>query len=530
MINWAKATGLEVLVCAPTGIAALNVGGSTIHRTLGIRPERTLEIDPYPYIPEDSPLLKCDLMIVDEISMCRLDLFDYLSSVLRKAAGIRAAEGKACCQLVVVGDFCQLPPVTTDAEKPILKEKYGFDIRKGYPFMGREWRSWEFEKVELTEAIRQRDSSFVAALNACRVGDTKGVRWIEEHAAKTPMKNAIILCGTNEQADGENRKRLEELQGEARVYACAITGEVTKRDMPTAQRLILKPGARVMALVNVSKTSYMNGSLGTVVSCDSDMVTVDFDDIGASEVPRHKWEITVPKLVDGKTKHEVIGTFEQIPLKLAWAITIHKAQGQTFDSALVYPRCWEEGQLYTALSRLTSIEGLCLAHPCSDAFLLASPDVIDFLEDNYCPHRARELPKRDFPKAAAEKLRASVIEPAPTMVTPSENEHADASGSASVWSDSFKSLQMPVICGRGVFERQGLTRVEELVGLTREDLARMRGLGPIKLKNLRSFLRGKGIMPQNSDFPLSISDYESWIGSIKKAGAKKGLVISNGLI
>lgn len=515
IIEWAEGSGREVLVCAPTGIAALNVGGSTIHRTLGINPNRTLQMDPYPYIPDDSPLLKCDLMIVDEISMCRLDLFDYLTSVLRKAARSREDEGKPCCQLVVVGDFCQLPPVTTPEESPILKEKYGFDVRKGYPFMGREWQSWQFEKVELTVAIRQRDEDFVAALNACRIGDTKGVRWIEEHAAKSPGKNAIILCGTNDQADGENRKRLNALPSKARVYLSDITGEVTQKDMPTAQRLTLKQGARVMALVNVSESAYMNGSLGTVVSCKNDEVVVDFDGIGTSAVTRHRWEVTVPKLVDGKTKQEIIGTFEQIPLKLAWAITIHKSQGQTFESALIYPKCWEEGQLYTAFSRLSSIAGLCLAHPCSDSFLVTSQDVIDFLEGDYHPPKARELPKRDVQKVAIEEPRASVIQPAPTMQNSSEVERSDASGGAEEQSDSFKGLQMPVICGRRVFEKHGVTRVEDLVGLTQEDLARMRGLGPTKLENLRSFLRGKGIMPQDSDFPLSISDYESWIDSIK---------------
>ena len=383
IIEWAKDSKREVMVCAPTGIAALNVGGSTVHRALRIDPSRTLKINPYPYIPKDSPILECDLMIVDEISMCRLDLFDYLSSVLHKAESIRSKDGKPCCQLVVVGDFCQLPPVVPKEERSILHAKYGFDVRGGYPFMGREWQSWHFEKVELTEAIRQRDASFVAALNACRVGDTRGVQWIEEHAAKKPEKNAIVLCGTNAQANSENDKRLSALPGDSTVYVCKISGEVTTKDMPTAKRLSLKPGARVMALVNVSETSYMNGSLGTVLACQKDSVIVNFDGLGVSKVACHTWEVTLPKLIDGKIKNEVIGTFEQIPLKLAWAITIHKSQGQTFDAAVIYPRCWEEGQLYTALSRLTRIEGMYLAHPCSDSFLKTSQDVIDFMEGHF---------------------------------------------------------------------------------------------------------------------------------------------------
>ena len=110
IIEWAQTSGLNVITCAPTGIAALNVGGSTVHRVLCIRPGRTLEKDPHPFVPTDSPLPDCDLLILDEVSMCRMDLFDYLSAVLKIAGKIRKQKGKGLCQLLVVGDFCQLPP------------------------------------------------------------------------------------------------------------------------------------------------------------------------------------------------------------------------------------------------------------------------------------------------------------------------------------------------------------------------------------------------------------------------------------
>ncbi|MEG2934496.1 MAG: AAA family ATPase, partial [Gordonibacter sp.] len=167
IIARAKADNKNVIACAPTGIAALNIGGSTIHRVLGIRPNKTLSLSVAPWISDNSPLLSCDLMIVDEISMCRSDLFDYLSLALKAAAKLRK-DGKALCQLVVVGDFCQLPPVLKAEDRPILEQKYGYDVAEGYAFIGTEWDLWNFKKVELTEAIRQRDSSFVTALNACR--------------------------------------------------------------------------------------------------------------------------------------------------------------------------------------------------------------------------------------------------------------------------------------------------------------------------------------------------------------------------
>lgn len=218
IIEWAGKAGKNVIVCAPTGIAALNIGGSTIHRALDINPNKTLQMNPYPTIKDGSPIPECDLMIVDEISMCRMDLFDYLSSVLFKAARIREKEGKPRCQLVVVGDFCQLPPVVQKSERPILEQKYGFDVGGAYAFMGKYWNKWTFKSVELTEAIRQRDSDFVAALNACRVGDTRGVHWITEHSSKHPIDNAIVLCGRNTKAESENNKRLGMLDALSHVH------------------------------------------------------------------------------------------------------------------------------------------------------------------------------------------------------------------------------------------------------------------------------------------------------------------------
>lgn len=378
IIERAKSEDKSIIACAPTGIAALNIGGSTIHRVLGIGPNKTLSMSTNPWINNDSPLLTCDLMIVDEISMCRLDLFDYLSLALKNASKLR--RDKKLCQLIVVGDYCQLPPVLKDEDRKILEQKYGFDVSAGYAFMGTEWDTWHFKKIELTEAIRQRDASFVAALNACRVGNTKGLKWIEEHAATEIPSNAIILCSLNEKADLENKKSLDKIAAVPHCYYADIDGEVEPSDMPTSRNLELKPNARVMALVNNSETTYMNGSLGTVMNCAEDCVTVLFDSGSVCDVYPNRWEITKPILSDGKTKNEVIGTFKQIPLKLAYAITIHKAQGQTFDAASIYPDCWDPGQLYTALSRLTSIEGLHLAHHIQDRFLITSKDVLRFNE------------------------------------------------------------------------------------------------------------------------------------------------------
>lgn len=380
IIDWARKQGKNVIACAPTGIAALNIGGSTLHRVLSIHPGETLAMHPYINVRENSPLMACDILIVDEISMCRMDLFDYLSLALKNAALRRSKTGQRPCQLIVVGDFCQLPPVLNKYEKKILDEKYGRDVRGAYAFMSDEWDTWNFKKIELVEAIRQRDSDFVAALNACRVGDTQGLRWIEEHSASIPDPKAIILCGKNAEAAQANDNKLGELRTSEKVYYATINGDVELADRPTESELRLKVGARVIALVNDSERTYMNGSLGVVKACNKNSVTVQFDNGYKGAVSTHDWEITRPSLVNGRTTAEVIGEFIQIPLKLAYAMTIHKAQGQTFEAASIYPRCWDPGQLYTALSRLTSVSGMHLAYKCADSFLITSQDVIDFNE------------------------------------------------------------------------------------------------------------------------------------------------------
>lgn len=180
---------------------------------------------------------------------------------------------------------------------------------------------------------------------------------------------------------GVNTAELEKLRGREKTYYASISGEVSNQDKAVSDALSLKVGARVMSVVNGSP--YYNGSLGTVVALEKDGIEVDFDDVGSAHVGPHTFEIARPSLVDGRVKQETIGTITQLPLKLAWAITIHKAQGQTFEAAHIYPECWDAGQLYTALSRLTDISGLSLAHPINESFLKTLPEVIKFLEGNH---------------------------------------------------------------------------------------------------------------------------------------------------
>ena len=455
IIEWAMEAGKNTVVCAPTGIAALNVGGSTIHRVLGIRPGVTLKAGTVPWIPKESPLPACDLMIVDEISMCRLDLFDYLSASLRRAAIMRKEVGKKPSQLIVVGDFCQLPPVVTKEERPLLEQKYHREIGAGYPFAGDEWDSWDFARVELVEAIRQRDAEFVAALNACRVGDTSGLRWIEEHAAPQEPRDGITLCGRNNEAERENKRRLDALASPSFTYYGEKSGEVEPGDLPTSTMLELKAGARVMVLVNFSEDTCMNGSLGTVSSCEEDSVSVLFDTGKEIKLEPYRWEITKPIFEDGKTKLSTVGTFTQIPLKLAYAITIHKSQGQTFDAVSIHPECWDPGQLYTALSRVSDITGLHLKYRCQDSFLVTSPDVIRFNEGTWTKPTSSHLTKTDADKPNGRSLESIGISPS---------------------------------SGLKVLQRAGISNIDQIISMTESDLKSIKGMGPGKINNLMNKL------------------------------------------
>ena len=378
LIEHMSEQGKQVIVCAPTGIAAINVGGSTIHRTLDIKPADTLKLRPRIILAENSPLIMCDMVIVDEISMCRMDLFDHLSKSLKKANQVRREYKLPKIQLVVVGDFCQLPPVVKREDRTVLNKRYRFDVGNAYPFLTAEWKSWNFQTVELVEAIRQRDAEFVEVLNLCRLGNLDGLHWIVEHAASERPEAPVVLCGRNIDAQKENEFSVRHVDGFEKTYVGKTKGRIDAGDMATERNLRLKVGSRVMSLANQSERTYMNGSLGTVLYLGEKDVTVEFDNGCISKIGYQTWDITKPSVNSGRVAMSRVGQFTQIPLKLAYAMTIHKAQGQTFDQVAIYPDCWDPGQLYTAMSRCRTIEGLYFEEPPDDKALVVSPQVLKF--------------------------------------------------------------------------------------------------------------------------------------------------------
>ena len=263
-------------------------------------------------------------------------------------------------------------------DKKVLDKRYKFDVGSAYPFLSPEWNTWHFKKVELTEAIRQRDADFVSALNACRLGNLDGLHWIVEHASNNRLPGAVVLCGRNDDANRENEFCMRSVDGFETVYKGRTKGRIDAGDMPTERNLRIKVGSRVMVLVNQSEKTYMNGSLGEVLYCGEKDVTVKFDNGHVAKIGYNTWEINTPSLLGGKVSMKKVGTFSQIPLKPAYAMTIHKSQGQTFDAVSIYPDCWSPGQLYTAMSRCTSIEGLHFESEPEDSALVVSQDVLAF--------------------------------------------------------------------------------------------------------------------------------------------------------
>lgn len=372
--------GKNVLVCAPTGIAALQIGGATIHRVFRIKPQ--------PYLP-NQPLGKirdsvkaADIIVIDEISMCRFDLFDYLCRYIHKAETMV----KKRKQVIVVGDFSQLPPVIAK-DREVLEEGWKEqvpDISAGFAFLAPGWEKMNFCTIALKKVMRQKeDAGFLVNLNKIRNGDGSAIDWFNQNAAGQEQPG-IFMSALNKRVDEKNQQKMDHLHAEKRTYEGI--NENFKDTLPTKQSLVLCEGARVMSLLNEPGGDYQNGSLGTVKKLKEHAVQVQFDNGCSTEIGPYTWEdIEYQVVVDENTKKAslkqvVTGKFTQLPLRVAFAVTIHKSQGQTYDSVNLDPYCFDVGQLYVALSRVTRIERLHLAREIQSRDLQASWEVRQFYE------------------------------------------------------------------------------------------------------------------------------------------------------
>lgn len=426
-VRYLEDSGIEYIVCAPTGIAAINVGGSTLHRAFRV---------PVGYLSEEkcrkkkrknNVIKNTKVIIIDEISMCRSDLFDYVAfSIDQNCRGGEWCGGK---QIVVAGDFSQLPPVIGRSEKQFFKD------RGGFAFEGMTWDRFNFRTVYLHRIIRQQDSDFIDALNRARLGDTSCAEYFNR-LVRPYRDTAVTLCSRNADADRINADRLASMPGWEKHYMAEFSGEAKKTDFNGADDLVLKEDARVMAIANAPghDGSYVNGSMGTVTRLQQDSVTVRWDSGTESRVEPYKWqkyeyEVTdvrifekginpdtgTSEVQESRSKHVVakpIGAIRQIPLRLGYAITIHKSQGNTFPEVNVdLSGVFQEGQAYVALSRCSSPEGLSIRRSVMPSVFRADSEIGEFYEK--CEEKELAFKKQE---AEAEARRKSLTETSALLV------------------------------------------------------------------------------------------------------------------
>lgn len=367
-------TDRNVVVVAPTGIAALNVDGYTIHRMFGFRSTTTLDdIRGGEYRPGrfTKTLATLQTLIIDEASMVRADVFDMVSASLERYG---PAPGTPCggVQIVLVGDLYQLPPVVRDDEAGYFTTTY----ETPYFFSARAFRRDDFPTVSLTTVFRQLgDDRMTAILNEIREGVLLGhaQEQLNARADKdfVPPDDEfwLTLAPTNRLVTARNRQQLERLPGDELVHHAKASGDLALFDPPVEETLRFKVGAQVMMLSNDQGNRWVNGTVGRVVGVGYDrygaVVDIEFPDGTAADVAPFTWEVTRPVASGSTLSREVVGAYTQLPFRLAWAITIHKSQGQTLDRVVVdlTGGMFSTGQLYVALSRCTSLAGLVLKRP-----------------------------------------------------------------------------------------------------------------------------------------------------------------------
>ncbi len=383
-IRQMEESGKNCLICAPTGVAAVNIGGVTLHRALHIPVpawNKKQKIN-----PADSALRAlhiADVVIIDEISMCRADVFDYAIKVIKAVEKYMSKT----IQIVVVGDFFQLPPVVTKSDLQYL-EKAGYD-KSGFCFTTTMWKRCKFKTMELTEAMRQADAEFLEILNQARKSVRTCYTYFQKHVVDGDAipDECIRIYPTVAKANAYNTEKLNKIPGMGYTYFSEITGRITG-DKPIEDTVVLKPGCRVMAVVNSYDGAYCNGTMGTVRECYTDGVLVDFDSGKTERVEPYVWQFYDYKTQKGKIQKEVYGKIKQIPLRLAYAITVHKSQGQTFDKAAIDPASFADGQFYVAVSRVSNPEGLFFTGDVLPEYIKTNVCVEKFYENfEYTPEK-----------------------------------------------------------------------------------------------------------------------------------------------
>jgi hypothetical protein len=429
--NLKKKSPKRMIVVAPTGVAAINAGGVTIHSffQMPFGPHLPIEKAAPPFQQEENKsnasgikrfsrektniIRSLDLLVIDEISMVRADLLDGIDEVLRKYKDRSKPFGGV--QLLMIGDLQQLAPVVKDDDWNILKAYYDTI----FFFSSLALKQTQYVSVELKHIYRQSDTFFIDLLNQVRENRINAESLKELNKRHIPgfPQNAgegyITLTTHNYQAQELNASKLKKLTTKAHTYKAQVQGDFPDYSYPTEFELTLKEGAQVMFVKNDSSREklFYNGKIGSIVNFEEDTIFVKCPgDQSEIQVEKTEWQNT-KYAIDDQTKEikeTIAGTFTQYPLKLAWAITIHKSQGLTFEKAIIDANAaFAHGQVYVALSRCKTLEGLVLSTPISNQCIKSDSTVLEFthnVEQNPPGQKLLDQSKQDYQVALLMEL------------------------------------------------------------------------------------------------------------------------------
>ena len=381
--NVQKTVDKQFITLAPTGVAAILAGGDTIHSFFGL-PMDVCTPGTMGKMSEARilTLIHTDTIIIDEVSMVRCDIIDAIDYTMRKT--LRSSLPFGGKQVIFVGDMFQLPPVVKQgAERELMHDLYHTD---DFFYKADVIKRMRLVKIEFQKVYRQEDQDFLRILENVRLNKTtpENLMHLNERVSQPTKEDGMVitLASLNKTADSINQQRLAEIKAEEYTYEGTVTGKFEEKRFPVDMTLKLKVGAQVMFTRNDQQKRWVNGTIGTVTKLSKDEIQVTTDGGSTYVVPNCSWESYSYEYDKEarKMKKELMGTFTQYPLRLAWAITVHKSQGMTFDKLYLdlSRGMFAAGQLYVALSRVRSLDGLFLSRPIIPQYAHTSREILAY--------------------------------------------------------------------------------------------------------------------------------------------------------